>query len=68
MPQLVRGPCLLNVVHGGKTPAIDLSEAERMGYKLAIVPGLLIKNSSASANRCSANWPRPAATRSRCAR
>ena len=44
VPQLVRGPCLLNVVHGGKTPEIDLSEAERMGYKLAIVPGLLIKN------------------------
>ncbi len=44
VPQLVRGPCLLNVVHGGKTPAIDLAEAERWGYKLAIVPGLLIKN------------------------
>jgi 2-methylisocitrate lyase-like PEP mutase family enzyme len=44
VPRLVRGPCLLNVVHGGKTPAIDLAEAERMGYKLAIVPGLLIKN------------------------
>jgi 2-methylisocitrate lyase-like PEP mutase family enzyme len=44
VPQLVRGPCLLNVVFGGKTPEIDLSEAERMGYKLAIVPGLLIKN------------------------
>ncbi len=44
VPRLVRGPCLLNVVHGGKTPEIDLAEAERMGYKLAIVPGLLIKN------------------------
>ena len=44
MPRLVRGPCLLNVVQGGKTPDLDLGEAERMGYKLAIVPGLLIKN------------------------
>jgi 2-methylisocitrate lyase-like PEP mutase family enzyme len=44
VPRLVRGPCLLNVVYGGKTPEIDLGEAERMGYKLAIVPGLLIKN------------------------
>ena len=44
VPQLVRGPCLLNVVYGGKTPEIDLAEADRMGYKLAIVPGLLIKN------------------------
>jgi 2-methylisocitrate lyase-like PEP mutase family enzyme len=33
----------LNVVRGGKTPDLDLGEAERMGYKLAIVPGLLIK-------------------------
>ena len=44
VPRLVRGPCLLNVVHGGKTPDLDLRDAERMGYKLAIVPGLLIKN------------------------
>ena len=40
----MRGPCLLNVVHGGKTLKIDLAEAERMGYKPAILPGLLIKN------------------------
>ncbi len=44
VPRLVRGPCLLNVVRGGKTPDLDLGEAERMGYKLAIVPGLLIKS------------------------
>jgi 2-methylisocitrate lyase-like PEP mutase family enzyme len=44
VPRLVHGPCLLNVVHGGKTPDIGLDEAERMGYKLAILPGLLIKN------------------------
>jgi 2-methylisocitrate lyase-like PEP mutase family enzyme len=44
VPRLVNGPCLLNVVRGGKTPDLDLNDAERMGYKLAIVPGLLIKN------------------------
>jgi 2-methylisocitrate lyase-like PEP mutase family enzyme len=44
VPRLVKGPCLLNVVRGGKTPDLDLNDAERMGYKLAIVPGLLIKN------------------------
>jgi len=44
VPRLVKGPCLLNVVRGGKTPDFDLSEAEAMGYKLAIVPGLLIKS------------------------
>src|SRR5215472_14148979 len=44
VPRLVHGPCLLNVVYGGKTPDLDLREAEAMGYKLAIVPGLLIKS------------------------
>src|SRR5438105_12488058 len=44
VPRLVKGPCLLNVVRGGKTPDLDLREAEAMGYKLAIVPGLLMKS------------------------
>jgi 2-methylisocitrate lyase-like PEP mutase family enzyme len=44
VPRLVDGPCLLNVVRGGKTPDIDLRHAEALGYKLAIVPGLLIKS------------------------
>src|SRR6201987_3990255 len=44
VPRLVKGACLLNVVRGGKTPDLDLRDAEAMGYKLAIVPGLLIKN------------------------
>lgn len=44
VPRLVGGPCLLNVVRGGKTPEIGLSEAQAMGYKLAIVPGLLFKS------------------------
>ena len=43
VPRLVRGPCLLNVVWGGKTPVVDFAEAERLGFKLAIVPGLLFK-------------------------
>src|SRR5579862_1677734 len=43
VPRLVNGPCLLNVVYGGKTPDLDLREAEAMGYRLAILPGLLIK-------------------------
>jgi len=44
VPRLVNGPCLLNVVRHGKTPEIDFAEAERMGYRLAIVPGLLFKS------------------------
>ncbi len=43
VPKLVRGPCLLNVVSGGKTPVLDLAEAERMGFKLAILPGILFQ-------------------------
>ena len=34
----------MNVVRHGKTPELDFNEAERMGYKLAIVPGLLLKS------------------------
>ena len=44
VPRMVKGPCLLNVVRGGRTPDLDLREAERMGYKLAIIPALLIKS------------------------
>jgi 2-methylisocitrate lyase-like PEP mutase family enzyme len=44
VPRLVTGPCLLNVVRGGKTPDLDLKEAEAMGYKLAIVPGMLMQS------------------------
>jgi 2-methylisocitrate lyase-like PEP mutase family enzyme len=43
VPKRVAGPCLLNVVRGGKTPEIDLRQAQQMGYRLAIVPGLLLK-------------------------
>jgi 2-methylisocitrate lyase-like PEP mutase family enzyme len=42
VPRQVKGPCLLNVVRGGKTPAIELAEAQRMGYAVAILPGLLL--------------------------
>ena len=42
VPKLVKGPCLLNVVRNGKTPEIDLTAAERMGYAIAILPGLLM--------------------------
>ncbi len=43
VPKRVNGACLLNVVRGGKTPEIDLLRAQAMGYRLAIVPGLLLK-------------------------
>ncbi|HKA79077.1 MAG TPA: isocitrate lyase/PEP mutase family protein [Xanthobacteraceae bacterium] len=43
VPRLVKGPCLINVVWRGKTPEVAFDDAERMGYKLAIVPGMLFK-------------------------
>jgi 2-methylisocitrate lyase-like PEP mutase family enzyme len=43
VPRLVKGPCLLNVVWRGKIPELAFDDAERMGYRLAIVPGMLFK-------------------------
>lgn len=44
VPKLVKGPCLLNVVHRGKTPPLNLKVAESYGYKLAILPTLLVRS------------------------
>lgn len=41
VPQLVKGPCLINIVKGGKTPDISLADAAEAGYRLAILPSLL---------------------------
>jgi 2-methylisocitrate lyase-like PEP mutase family enzyme len=41
VPKLVKGPCLLNLVHGGKTPLVTLKEAETFGYAITIVPALV---------------------------
>jgi 2-methylisocitrate lyase-like PEP mutase family enzyme len=42
VPRLVNGPCLLNVVRGGKTPDVDFAAVMAMGYRLAILPSLLL--------------------------
>ncbi|NDH54156.1 MAG: carboxyvinyl-carboxyphosphonate phosphorylmutase [Betaproteobacteria bacterium] len=42
VPKLIAGPCLLNVVPGGRTPIISMKDAQRMGYKLAIHPALML--------------------------
>lgn len=51
IPRLVNGPCLLNMVSGGKTPAVGLDEAEAMGYRMAILPGILFRNAIATFDR-----------------
>src|ERR1700726_329887 len=48
VPKLVKGPCLLNMVGGGKTPVFDLDAAQRLGFKLTILPGLLFQSAVAA--------------------
>lgn len=43
VPKRVRGPCLLNLSIGGRTPVRDLAVAERAHYRVVIVPGLLLQ-------------------------
>jgi 2-methylisocitrate lyase-like PEP mutase family enzyme len=42
IPHRVEGPCLLNIVAGGRTPDVSLQEAADLGYRLVIVPVLLL--------------------------
>jgi 2-methylisocitrate lyase-like PEP mutase family enzyme len=41
VPRLVDGPCVLNIVPGGRTPVSHLTDAESMGYKMVILPALI---------------------------
>ena len=43
VPKLVKGPCLFNNVWRGKSPDIAFDDAQRMGYRITIVPGMLFK-------------------------
>jgi 2-methylisocitrate lyase-like PEP mutase family enzyme len=43
VPKRVNGPCLLNMVWGGKTPVVSTTDAQAMGYRVAILPGVLLK-------------------------
>jgi len=51
VPKLVKGPCLLNMVWRGKTPELSLPEAEKLGYKLTIVPGVVTRAMLGAAER-----------------
>lgn len=44
VPKSVNGPCLFNLVYGGKTPALELDEIEQMGFALAILPDILMRS------------------------
>src|SRR5271170_3473320 len=51
VPKRVNGPCLLNVVPGGKTPRVNMQEAQALGYRLAILPALLLNAVMAAADQ-----------------
>lgn len=42
IPRRVEGPCLFNIVRGGKSPDVPLADLESWGYRLAILPSLLL--------------------------
>jgi hypothetical protein len=44
VPQVVKAPCLLNMVLKGKTPHVNMKDAESMGYRITILPGMLISS------------------------
>lgn len=43
IPREVQGPCLLNLVPAGRTPLLPFAEAQALGYRMVILPGLLLK-------------------------
>jgi 2-methylisocitrate lyase-like PEP mutase family enzyme len=61
IPRRVDGPCLLNLVPGGKTPITDLQQVAAMGYRVVILPSLLI---GAAVVACDAALSSLAGTRS----
>ena len=51
VPSRVRGPCLVNLVTGGRTPRISTGTAAEMGYRLAIFPTLLLATTVVESDR-----------------
>jgi hypothetical protein len=42
IPAAVDGPCLFNVVPGGRSPEVTVADLQRWGYRIAIFPALLL--------------------------
>ncbi len=42
VPQRVHGPCVLNVLIGGKSPLATLSEVEEMGYRMTLLSDAML--------------------------
>jgi len=43
IPQLVKAPCLVNMVEGGKTPLLPNDQLEKLGFKVAIYANAPLK-------------------------
>ncbi|HET9690814.1 MAG TPA: isocitrate lyase/PEP mutase family protein [Acidimicrobiales bacterium] len=51
VPRLVQGPCLFNAVGGGRSPDVGLAELRAWGYRLVILPLVLIDPVAAACDR-----------------
>jgi 2-methylisocitrate lyase-like PEP mutase family enzyme len=51
IPAAVGGPCLFNLVSGGRTPRVSLRDLDGWGYRIAILPSLLLTAVVAASDR-----------------
>jgi len=51
VPREVAGPCLINNVWKGRTPDLPFDQAQDMGYRIMILPSLLLKSFMATCDR-----------------
>ena len=42
VPELVHGPCVLNVLIGGKSPLATLAQVEQMGYRMTLLSDAML--------------------------
>ena len=48
VPQLVHGPCVLNILVGGKSPLLSFDQIEEAGYRLAFLSDVLLGSAFAA--------------------
>ncbi|MFP5236848.1 MAG: oxaloacetate decarboxylase [Acidobacteriota bacterium] len=48
VPQLVHGPCVLNILFGGKSPLLSFDLIEQAGYRLAFLSDVLLGSAFAA--------------------
>jgi 2-methylisocitrate lyase-like PEP mutase family enzyme len=58
IPKRVKGPCMINLNRGGKTPLFEIPWAEKAGFKFVIASGLLLKTVMGHCDRVLADFRR----------